>query len=195
MALKAVVLRRRRDARRRDGDVGASCADAAGVPRFTLMGVLGGPRRAGRAPRRVWELLGVERPGSTVRAGRSLRRRPAVPGRLRARGLRSGRSATRPRSGRGAPGGDVDLVGSSARWGVEKPAPEFFARDRRGDRAAARRDRLRRRPRRQRRAARARAPAWSPCTSAAGRGATCTSRRPRRCGSARSSELPEALGV
>ena len=37
-------------------------ADAAGVPRFTLMGVLGGLAARGERHGRVWELLGVERP-------------------------------------------------------------------------------------------------------------------------------------
>ena len=44
----------------------------------------------------------------------------------------------------------VDLIGSSARWGVEKPAPEFFERIVAESGCRRRRDRLRRRPRRQR---------------------------------------------
>jgi FMN phosphatase YigB (HAD superfamily) len=37
-------------------------ADAAGVPRFTLMGILGGLAARGERHSRVWELLGVARP-------------------------------------------------------------------------------------------------------------------------------------
>jgi hypothetical protein len=40
-------------------------ADAAGVPRFTLMGVLGGLAARGEHHDRVWELLGVEHAAST----------------------------------------------------------------------------------------------------------------------------------
>jgi len=40
-------------------------ADAAGVPRFTLLGVLGGLAARGEHHDRVWELLEVERPAST----------------------------------------------------------------------------------------------------------------------------------
>ena len=40
----------------------------------------------------------------------------------------SGRSATRPPRPEELLREHVDLVGSSARWGVEKPAPEFFER-------------------------------------------------------------------
>ena len=40
-------------------------ADAAGVPRFTVMGVLGGLAARGEHHARVWDILGVERPRST----------------------------------------------------------------------------------------------------------------------------------
>src|SRR3954469_21464903 len=40
-------------------------ADACGVPRFTLMGVLGGLAARGAHHRGVWSLLGVEQPEST----------------------------------------------------------------------------------------------------------------------------------
>ena len=64
MALRAVVF-----------DVGETlvdetgmwerAADAAGVPRFTLMGVLGGLAARGEHHRRAWEILGVDHPAST----------------------------------------------------------------------------------------------------------------------------------
>ena len=40
-------------------------ADAAGVPRFTLMGVLGGLAARGERHRRAWTLLGVDQAAST----------------------------------------------------------------------------------------------------------------------------------
>jgi FMN phosphatase YigB (HAD superfamily) len=63
-------------------------ADRAGVPPFTLMGVLGGLAARREHHDRVWEVLGVE---AMLRE-------------------------------------HVDVVGSGARWGVEKPAAEFFDR-------------------------------------------------------------------
>ena len=39
-------------------------ADAAGVPRFTLMGVLGGLAASGRLHSDVWDILGVKQPSS-----------------------------------------------------------------------------------------------------------------------------------
>ena len=180
VAVKAVVF-----------DVGETLVDetahlgARGRPRrrAALHGD-GSPRRLDRARgehhSRVWELLGVDRPGvGRVRAGRSLSRRPAVPRELRARGLaRRRRREHAAVDARSLLETHVDFVGSSARWGVEKPAPEFFERSslrpvaRRGEIAYVG-DRvdndvvpaLRR--------------GWSPSTSAEGRGAICTSRRPQ----------------
>ena len=40
-------------------------ADTAGVPRFTLMGVVGGLAARGEHHRRAWELLGVDQPAAT----------------------------------------------------------------------------------------------------------------------------------
>src|SRR5439155_4905481 len=42
-----------------------SAADAAHVPRFTLMGVLGGLAARGEPHSNVWEILGVERPATS----------------------------------------------------------------------------------------------------------------------------------
>jgi HAD superfamily hydrolase (TIGR01549 family) len=103
-------------------------ADAAGVPRFTLMGVLGGLAARGEHHRRVWEILGVEQPASTwephelypdavpcLAALRALRLRVAAVGNTPART----KELLRPY---------VDVLGSSGRWGVEKPAAAFFDR-------------------------------------------------------------------
>jgi HAD superfamily hydrolase (TIGR01509 family) len=103
-------------------------ADAAGVPRFTLMGILGGLAARGEHHRRAWELLGVVRPASmfspddfypdAVRCLRTVRRR----------GLSVGAVGNTPKEVEEMLRDEVDLVGSSARWGVEKPAHGFFDR-------------------------------------------------------------------
>lgn len=103
-------------------------ADAAGVPRFTLLGVLGGLAARGEPHTRVWEILAVGRPeaGSFSRADLypdalsclerlSPRYRVAAVGNT---GVEV-ESLLRPL---------VDAVASSAGWGLEKPAPAFFAR-------------------------------------------------------------------
>ena len=127
MAVKAVVF-----------DVGETlvdetamwerAADVAGVPRFTLMGVLGGLAARGEHHNGTWEILGVQNPSSTWTpedfypdALQCLRD-------LRARGIRVGAVGNTPVSAEEMVREHVDLVGSSARWGMEKPAPAFFER-------------------------------------------------------------------
>ena len=103
-------------------------ADAAGVPRFTLMGVLGGLAARGERHGRVWELLGVDRPAEE---GLLLELYPdALPclASLRASGYLVGAVGNTPDAVEAELRKHVDVVGSSARWGVEKPAREFFAR-------------------------------------------------------------------
>jgi HAD superfamily hydrolase (TIGR01509 family) len=103
-------------------------ADAAGVPRFTLMGVLGGLAARGEHHRRVWEILGVEHPASTW--GPEDFYPDALPclDELRARGLRVAAVGNTPAETEEALREHVDVLGSSGRWGIEKPAPEFFER-------------------------------------------------------------------
>jgi HAD superfamily hydrolase (TIGR01509 family) len=103
-------------------------ADAAGVPRFTLMGVLGGLAARGESHGRVWELLGVGRPAGH---GLVLELYPdALPSLalLREAGYRVGAVGNTPEAVEAELRAHVDVVGSSARWGIEKPAPEFFRR-------------------------------------------------------------------
>jgi FMN phosphatase YigB (HAD superfamily) len=103
-------------------------ADVAGVPRFTLMGVLGGLAARGEHHNRAWEILGVEHPVS------SWARRDWYPDALacleglRSRGLRVGAVGNTPAEAEALLSPYVDFVGSSARWGIAKPAPEFFER-------------------------------------------------------------------
>ena len=127
MALRAVVF-----------DVGETlidetgmwerAADAAGVPRFTLMGVLGGLAARGEHHDRAWEILGVEHPASTW--GPEDLYPDALPclDALRARGLLVGAVGNTPAETEELLREHVDLIGSSGRWGIEKPSSEFFER-------------------------------------------------------------------
>jgi len=103
-------------------------ADAAGAPRFTLMGIVGGLAARGEHHRRAWELLGVEQPVATW--GSEDFYPDALPtlGALRQRGLRVGAVGNTLTAAEDLLREHVDLVGSSARWGVEKPKPAFFER-------------------------------------------------------------------
>ena len=103
-------------------------ADAAGAPRFTLMGVVGGLAARGEHHRRAWEILGVEQPAATW--GSEDFYPDALPclAALRRRGLRVGAVGNTLTDAEELLREHVDLVGSSARWGVEKPAPAFFER-------------------------------------------------------------------
>lgn len=103
-------------------------ADDAGVPRFTLMGVLGGLAERGEHHARVWDVLGVERRASEW--GEPHFYPDALPclERLRARGLRTAAVGNTPASAEELLREHVDVVGSSASWGVEKPAQAFFER-------------------------------------------------------------------
>ena len=103
-------------------------AGVAGVPPFTLMVVLGGLAARGEPHSRVWEILGVERPGSTWTLDDWYPDALACIERLRAAGYRVGASGNTPAFVEDDLRAYVDFVGSSASWGVEKPAPEFFAR-------------------------------------------------------------------
>jgi HAD superfamily hydrolase (TIGR01509 family) len=103
-------------------------ADAGRVPRFTLMGVLGGLAARGEHHDQAWQLLGVERPASTWEPGELYPDAlPCLDG-LRAQGYRVGAVGNTPAETEELLRGHVDLIGSSGRWGIEKPAPEFFAR-------------------------------------------------------------------
>ena len=130
-------------ARRRRGGRAALHADgrrSAGSP------------RAASTTARVWELLGVEQPASTWAAERLLSpTRCRASSELRRSGLRVGAVGNTPAEAEELLREHVDFVGSSARWGVEKPAPAFFERIVAEAAARPARDRVRRRPGRQRR--------------------------------------------
>ncbi len=104
-------------------------ADAAGVPRFTFFGVLGGLAARGESHRRVFELLGVDPPVSAGFRTEDLYA-DALPclRELRGRGYLLGAVGNTGVQVEAMLAGLVDVVGSSERWRVEKPSPEFFAR-------------------------------------------------------------------
>jgi len=105
-------------------------ADAAGVPRFTLMGVLGGLAARGEAHSDVWRILGVDAPETDLAPGHSELYDDALPtlAALHAAGLRVGVAGNMPAAFEELLRPHVDAIGSSGRWGVTKPSAEFFAR-------------------------------------------------------------------
>jgi phosphoglycolate phosphatase-like HAD superfamily hydrolase len=106
-----------------------AAADGAGVPRFTLMGVVGGLAARGEQHGRVWEILGIEPPQpSAFDADDFYPDALRCLVRLRELGYRVGAAGNMPAAAEDLVRPHVDGVGSSARWGVEKPSPGFFAR-------------------------------------------------------------------
>ena len=103
-------------------------ADAAGVPRFTLMGVLGGLAARGEHHSGAWAILGVERPASSWEPEDFYSDALRCLERLRTEGLAVSAVGNTPAETEEILRDHVEVLGSSERWGVEKPAPEFFAR-------------------------------------------------------------------
>jgi HAD superfamily hydrolase (TIGR01509 family) len=103
-------------------------ADAAGVPRFTLMGVIGGLAARGEHHGRVWEILGVARPSVRWEEAELYPDALRCLAALRLRGLAVGIVGNTPEWAEEQFRAHADVIGSSARWRVEKPAPAFFAR-------------------------------------------------------------------
>jgi HAD superfamily hydrolase (TIGR01509 family) len=127
LALKAVVF-----------DVGETLVDETGmweraaavaqVPRFTLMGILGGLAARGEHHNRVWELLGIERPASSwEREDFYPDALPAIDA-LRSRGLRVAAVGNTPSATEDLLRPDLEVLGSSESWGVAKPEQAFFER-------------------------------------------------------------------
>jgi FMN phosphatase YigB (HAD superfamily) len=103
-------------------------ADRCGVPRFTLMALVGVAIERGEPHRRAYEWLGVKPHAGTPFATDFYSDALPCLRMLRERGLRTGavgnmrvlqEELVRPH---------VDFVSSSERWGVEKPTREFFVR-------------------------------------------------------------------
>jgi FMN phosphatase YigB (HAD superfamily) len=103
-------------------------ADACGVPRFTLMALVGAMIARGEPHRRALELLGVGVPPWAFTADELYPdARPCLHA-LRERGLLVGAAGNMAIVHEDLVRGDVDFVSSSERLGVEKPSPEFFRR-------------------------------------------------------------------
>ena len=103
-------------------------ADAAGVPRFTLMGVLGGLAAREEHHNDVWGILGVEHAASTWEPADFYGDALTCLERLRADGFRVAAVGNTPASTEELLRPYVDVLGSSEGWGVAKPAPAFFTR-------------------------------------------------------------------
>jgi FMN phosphatase YigB (HAD superfamily) len=103
-------------------------ADYCGVPRFTLMALVGAAIDRGESHQRALEWLGIEPPHDAftfdelypdaVSCLRELRARRLLVGAVGNMGVIH-EELVRPH---------VDFAASSERWAVEKPSPEFFAR-------------------------------------------------------------------
>ena len=102
-------------------------AAAAGVPAFTVMGILGGLAARGEHHSRVWELLGVARPAAEFAAADFYPDAEPCLERLRGE-YRVGAVGNTSVETEELLRPLVDFVGSSAGWGVEKPAQAFFER-------------------------------------------------------------------
>jgi len=103
-------------------------AESGGVTPFTLMAGIGVTIAQGRPHGDVWRLLGIEHPpGTWTMEDWYPDARPCLE-RLRAAGYRVCASGNTPAFVEDELAPLVDAVGSSARWGVEKPSSAFFAR-------------------------------------------------------------------
>ena len=110
-------------------------ARLVGVPRHVVLAALGVTIARGESHRRVFELLGVERPAAVedvvyARSELYPDSRPCL-ARLQRDGYLVGiagnQTAALERWGRNEDL-PVDVIGSSAGWGVTKPDPAFYAR-------------------------------------------------------------------
>ena len=103
-------------------------ADRAGVPRFTLMGVLGGLAAREEHHGRAWPILGLDPPEAAWETADFYPDALPCLDRLRDRGYRVAAVGNTPAATEELLRAHVDVLGSSGSWGVAKPAPEFFAR-------------------------------------------------------------------
>jgi HAD superfamily hydrolase (TIGR01549 family) len=103
-------------------------ADLCGLPRFTLMALVGAAIARGESHRRAFDWLGVELPQVPFTAGQLYP--DALPSlrELRRRGLLVGAAGNMAVVHEDPLRDHLDFVASSERWGVEKPAAAFFAR-------------------------------------------------------------------
>jgi FMN phosphatase YigB (HAD superfamily) len=105
-----------------------AAADACGVPRFTLMALVGVAIARGEPHRSVFERLGVRPPTRGFAASELYPDALPCLRALRGRGVRLGAAGNMAAAHEDVVAPHVDFVASSERWGVEKPARAFFAR-------------------------------------------------------------------
>jgi FMN phosphatase YigB (HAD superfamily) len=103
-------------------------ADVAGVPRFTLMGVLGGLAAREQHHDDAWPILGIEHPASIWEPTDFYGDALSCLERLRADGFRVAAVGNTRTSAEQLLEPYVEVLGSSERWGIAKPAPAFFTR-------------------------------------------------------------------
>ncbi len=108
-------------------------ADAAGVSRLTLFAGLGALIERGEDHRGVWALLSVSRPdiNPSIEAEDLYPDAVGCVSRLAHAGYAVGLAGNQPLQAEAAlarVGLPVSFVASSARWGVEKPSADFFAK-------------------------------------------------------------------
>ena len=103
-------------------------ADVCGVPRFTLMALVGAAIERGESHKRAFEWLGVAEPVESFDSGELYA--DAVPclNELRRSGLLVGAVGNMRIVQEDLIRPHVDFAASSERWRVEKPSREFFAR-------------------------------------------------------------------
>ncbi|NLU84867.1 HAD family hydrolase [Rhodococcus sp. HNM0569] len=111
----------------------AELARRAGVTPFTLTAVLGSLIARGEDHRQIWDILGCERPDTTVVVERDDLYPDALEclAAVRTAGLTVGIAGNQPEGAEDqllALGFTADFLASSTRWGVAKPSVEFFER-------------------------------------------------------------------
>jgi FMN phosphatase YigB (HAD superfamily) len=105
-----------------------AAADACGVPRFTLMALVGAMIEAGRSHRDALDLLGIDPPRRAFFHDEWYPDALACLARLRERALVVGAVGNMATDHEELIRPEVAFVSSSERLGVEKPAPAFFER-------------------------------------------------------------------
>lgn len=103
-------------------------ADACDVPRFTLMALVGFAIARGESHRKVREWLDIDPPRRAFLAEEFYPDAVACLDRCRERGLFVGAVGNMAIDHEELIRPHVEFVSSSERWGVEKPAREFFER-------------------------------------------------------------------
>jgi HAD superfamily hydrolase (TIGR01549 family) len=103
-------------------------ADLCGVPRFTLLALVGAAIARGESHRRAFEWAGVDyAPIGDSDAELYPDALPCLRA-LRGRGIFVGAVGNMPAAREEPLRAHVDFVSSSERWGIEKPSREFFVR-------------------------------------------------------------------